>query len=356
MSGGFPTGSPSVSRPAGKGRMPISEIRERVSRTLIDFARDQWAQMGVFVEASRRDTWAQDPEALLVFAVEVARDDARLFDEVLDWLRLNGDLVSGRRLARISHAAPARPLVEAAVEWAALHGSPLRLGSSVVPVPSEPVPLFDRPGLPGRSDETFLRHGFLKPPTVPSGKSTRPDLSLPVNFAFRLRHLFGVSTRADIVRFLLTSGADAPTTLAIAEAAVSTKRNVSGTLGDLAAAGFVERFWVGNEARYRIDRDRWARFLGLETLPAYRDWLQLLRALGEIRLWLRSPEVEGLSDYLRASEARRLMQDVGPLLTRSGVRVVEAGEGVEYWLSFVETVRRTLVLLGPGGTDAQHPG
>lgn len=327
--------------------MPISETRERISRTLLDFARDQWAQMGVLVETSRRDAWAQDPEALLLFTLEVGRDDARLFDEVLDWLRLNGDLVSGRRLARLSQGAPARPLIEAAVEWAALHGSALRLGSSVVQARAEAVPLFDQPGLPGRSDETFLRHGFFKPPTVPSGKSSRPDPSLPVNFAFRLRRFFGVSTRAEIVRFLLTSGVGAATTLAIAEAAASTKRNANDALGDLAAAGVLERFWVGNEARYRIDRDRWARFLGLDAVPAYRDWRQLLEALGEIRRWLRSPEVDGLSDYLRASEARRLVGRVGPLLTRAGVDVPQAGEGAEYWVSFVETVENALAALEP---------
>jgi len=326
--------------------MPISEASERVSGALLHFARDQWAQMGVLVEASRRDTWAQDPEALLVFTVEVARDDARLFDEVLDWLRLNGGLVSGRRLSRMSEANPARPLVEAAVEWAALNGSPLRLGSAVAQTPSEPVPLFGSPGLPGRSDETFLQHGFVKPATAPSNKSSTPDLSLPVNFAFRLRRSLGVSTRAEIVRFLLTSGGDAATTLAIAKAAASTKRNVNDTLGDLAAAGLIERFWVGNEARYRLDRDRWARFLGLEAVPSYRAWPELLGALGEIRRWLRSPEVEGLSDYLRASEARRLMSRAGPLLQRAGVPVVQAGEGAEYWASFVETVENALAALG----------
>lgn len=325
--------------------MSILETRERVSRSLLDFARDQWAQMGVFVEASRRDLWAQDPEALLVFTLEVARDDARLFDEVLDWLRLNGDLISGRRLARLSPDA-ARSLVEAAVEWAWRHGSPLRLRLRDLEAPSEPTPLFEQPGLPGRSDDIFLRHGFAKPVTSPSEKSSRPEPTLPINFAFRLRALVGVSTRAEILRFLLTARTEAVTTLAVADAAVSTKRNASATLGDLAAAGVLERFWVGNEARFRIDRDRWATFLELEQVPDFRDWPALLGALAEIHRWLRSPEADKLSDYLRASEARRLMSGVGPLLARAGVPPVWEGEGADYWPSFVETTTAALELLG----------
>ncbi len=204
------------------------------------------------------------------FSLEVARDDARLFDEILDWLRVNGDLIGGRRLATIARNDPALPLVRASVDWAAAHGSPLRLGSGTLAPGSEPVPLFRNTGLPGRADEIFLSHGLIKPATSPSGKSAAPDLGLPINFAFRLRRHFGVNARAEIVRFLLTTGVPDATTLAISFAAASTKRNVSEALSHLAAAGDVERRWVGNEARYGIDRARWAAFLGLEPddLPA----------------------------------------------------------------------------------------
>ena len=99
--------------------MPVSETRARVCSFLLDFARDEWAQMGVFIAGGRRDTWAQDPEALLLFSLEIGRDYARFFDELLDWLRANGDSVSGRRLAALARHDPALQIVGAAVEWAA---------------------------------------------------------------------------------------------------------------------------------------------------------------------------------------------------------------------------------------------
>lgn len=324
--------------------MPVSETRERVFSSLLDFARDEWAQMGVFLTGGRRGTWAQDPEALLVFSLEVARDDARLFDELLDWLRVNGDVVSGRRLAALARHDPALPIVRAAVERAAQHGSPLRLGSGHVMPHGEPVPLFRNAGLPGRADEIFLAHGFLKPPTAPSGKSAAPNVGLPINLAFRLRRHFGVNARAEIVRFLLTTAVPDATTLAISVAAASTKRNVSDALASLAAAGDVERYWVGNEARYRLDRGRWARFLGLDPdrIPGHRDWPQLLHALAEIRRFLARPDLDELTDYMRAGEARQLMSRLKPVLGYAGVSVGDSGHGADYWPTFLQNVEGVL--------------
>ncbi len=324
--------------------MSISETRERLFSSLLDFARDEWAQMGVFLTGGRRDTWAQDPEALLVFSLEIARDDARLFDELLDWIRVNGDIISGRRLGALAGHDPALPIVRAAVEWAAQHGSPLRFGSGSVTAEGEPVPLFRDAGLPGRADEIFLAQGFLKPPTAPSGKSSAPNVELPINLAFRLRRHFGVNTRAEIVRFFLTTGVPDATALAISAAAASTKRNVSDALANLAAAGDVERYWVGNEARYRLDRERWARFLGLDPdrIPSHRDWPQLLHALAAIRRFLARADLDELTDYQRASEARQLVSGLTPALAHAGVSVSDSGVGADYWPTFLENVERAL--------------
>lgn len=81
--------------------MPISALRETVRRELVGFAWDQWAQLGVFGHTERRDRATADPEALLLFTLEVGRDDPRLFDEVLDWLLTNQGLISVQRLRNL---------------------------------------------------------------------------------------------------------------------------------------------------------------------------------------------------------------------------------------------------------------
>ncbi len=105
--------------------MQISDLRREVRARLLAFAWDQWAQVGAFGTARRADRTA-DPEALLLFTLEVARADARLFDEVLDWLALNERLVSVQRLRNLCRDHTDRALAEAALAWVAQSREPRR--------------------------------------------------------------------------------------------------------------------------------------------------------------------------------------------------------------------------------------
>jgi len=193
-------------------------------------------------------------------------------------------------------------------------------------------------------DDAFLKYGFAKPRADSRLRSSPPDRFLPVNFAFRLRDLLGVSARAEIVRFLVTSRARDATVLTVAEAASYAKRNVAEALGQLARSDFVTAFWIGNEGRYGIEPDRWAQLLELEpsALPVYRPWPSLLTALQEVWAWARDPELDELSDYLLASRARELVDSVGARLAAAGVRLAEKGIAADYWASFIETVEAAL--------------
>lgn len=332
--------------------MQISELRRRVTDALVEFAWAEWGQMGVSAAVRQVDGWSQDPEALLGFTLHVARGEPRLFDELLDWLRLNGDLVSGRRISRLAQRDEERALVGAAVEWAADHGSPLRVAPRQ-DRPGKPQLVFPKLRPPSRTDEAFRRNGFLKAPTKPSNKSARPDTTLPINFAFRLRQLFGIGARAEIVRFLLTTDAPTENTQAIADAALSVKRNVNDALNELVAAGQLARRTTGNVAWYSLDRERWANFLGLDEseIPTHRDWPRILWVLIEIDRWLNDPDNEILDDYLRASEARRLMDGLDNSLARAGIAIVRHGHGADFWPSFVTSLELILATLRHEGPE-----
>ena len=159
-----------------------------------------------------------------------------------------------------------------------------------------------------------------------------------------------MSARAEIVRFLVTSRARDATVSTVAEAASFAKRNVAEALGQPARSDFVTAFWIGNEGRYGIELDRWARLLELEPadVPVYRPWPSLLTALREVWAWARDPELDELSDYLLASRARELVDSVCPRLAAAGVRLAEKGIAADYWASFVETVENALGELETG--------
>ncbi len=327
--------------------MQISTLRTRLQTAVTDFVWSQWSQMGVPSEERRRDRWAQDPEALLVFGLEVGRDDPRLFDELLGWLVVNDDLVSRRRLANICNRTDAtRPVLDAALAWAGAHGARLQ------PL-SEPnhqgvvVPLWIGARPVRRVDEIFSRYGFAKPAVETSVRSSAPDRSRPVNFAFRLRDLLGLTARAEIVRFMLTSRADDATALTVTDPAAYTKRNVSEALGQLSRSGFLTSFWVGNEGRYGIELERWSHLLDLRPteLPTYKPWRSLLELLRRVLVWSRDPDLDQLSDYLLASRARDVMLDVDSRLGHSTVRSGWRAVGADYWISFVQTIEEALAEL-----------
>lgn len=324
--------------------MQISELRREVSGALRWFAWDQWAQMGVSAGSGRRDGWAADPEALLLLTFEVGRDDPRLFDEVLDWLVVNERLISVQRLRNLARDEGDGALVESALGWLSRWRPRPRLASRPPPAPAA-----DRAGRPlfrgahaviQRPDDAFSAHGLLRAQVAPSRKSQAPDLDAPINFAFRMRHLLGVGARAEVMRALLCSNAPRLSVYVIAEAAGYAKRNVQEALTSLAAAGVIDGITIANEQRYGAPRDRWAQLLDLDELPALVDWPQLLYALRRILRWLHDPGAEELSDYMLASEARVLMDELAPELRFAGVPAHDShARGAEYWPRFVETVR-----------------
>lgn len=329
--------------------MPISALRTEVGERLQGFAWDQWSQLGVLARADRRDRWAIDPEALLLFTLEIGRDDPRLFDEVLDWLVVNERLVSVQRLRNLTRDDADTALVDATLAWVARRRPRARLTAATARNQADrdgAKPLFRTTHVPTRDfDEAFLAHGLLKPRVEPSGNSQPPDPALPVNFAFLLRHLLGIGARAEATRVLL--GVDAPGVSAqvVAQSAGYAKRNVHEALASLRAAGVVDVIVIGNEQRFTAPRERWATLLGMRTdeLPRHRDWPALLYALRRIVRWLADPRTEELSNYMRASDARQLVDEIAPELRFAGVAVSDRGtRGAEYWEDLVSTVHGAL--------------
>lgn len=328
--------------------MPISELRERVDEQLLDFVWNEWAQMGVLAVPRFESPWAADPEALLLLTLEVGRSDARVFDETLDWLTVNGGLVSQQRLRNLCVDDDDRKLAGAALAWAGAHQPALRSARArAVASAGELEPLFVPSVRVSNPDPVFEAYGLLKGPTQPSGKSQTPRLDLPVNFAFRLRRIFGIGSRAEIVRFLLTSQLPGAETEVVRRASGYARSNVRDVADALVAAGVAGSYTrgAGGDRFYRVDVDRWRSFLQLDRIPQHRDWPQLFAALRLLRRWLGRPELDNLSDYLRASEARQLMKQLEPDLRYAGVPVRDAGTGADYWESFVESVNAALSAL-----------
>ncbi len=326
-----------------------SSLSHHLSDQLVAFAWEEWAQMGVLATPHRRSPWAQDPEALIVFTLEVARADARLFDELMDWLLVNESLLSVRRLRAMCIDETDRALVAAALGWLARRRPRARLGKRE---PTAAVttlrPLFRSEGPVSKADEDFAAAGWTRPPLVPSHKSSPPDSIAPINLAFRLRQILGVGIRAEAVRVLLTTDAPCVNAQTLARSTGYAKRNVHEALVGLSNAGVVSAFTVNGEQRYKADRPAWAALLGgsPDELPPGRDWPQLLGALRRILRWSSQLELATMSDYLIASSDRDLLEAIRPDLAFAGIPVDLSRSPENTLLEPEEVIKRLLAKIG----------
>ena len=335
--------------------MLISELRERTRQGFLEFAWRQWAQLGVFANIVGLDGWAIDPEALILFTIAIARSDPRLFDEVLDWIAENRRLLTMQRLRNLSRRFPVDVrLVGAVIAWA---GEPVSSGwlkdQRAIRL-SEDAPVFssDVVSFVGEPDPTFAEYGYIRPRAVRSGKSREPDITIPANFAFRLRHLFGPGGRSEVMRVLLTF-ADGPLNAArISDESGFAKRNVSDTLAGLVASETIKARWSGNERHFIAYRNKWATLLEIDAsakrIPSFVSWVHLFPASLEIIAWLDNEAETNDSEYLVSSRARRLIEHVTDDLEMAGIDFPPKRPvlGAEYLSVFEEAVESLLAMMG----------
>lgn len=339
--------------------MKAERLRDEVAAALQDLAWDQWSQLGVSAAApKRREERAVDPEALLLLTLEVGRGDPRLFDEVLDWLALNQPLISVHRLRNLCANPMDRALVDSALGWADRTRGRERVtaGQTLSEAGSKPVPLFGSlPAPRGDLDPAFATHGLARTRLTASGKSQAPRLHDPISFAFRLRRLLGVGVRAEVMRTLLTIRAPRLSGRVIAATSGFAQRNVRDGLAHLYEAGVIDMADISGDRYYSARSPDWAALLGLASapdIPLHYEWIPACRALTKIIRWLGRPELDELSPYFRASQARTLTNEIEADLRLAGVHPeVYAALGAGFWDEFVEIVRAT-IRAAPGGARA----
>lgn len=305
----------------------LATAAKRLRSATHTFLWDEWSQLGVAANPHRASNWAADPEATLVFTLAVARDEPRLFDEVLDWLKANYGIAGKQRALNFAPAFGVdRDLVHAVFAWASPHGAALastrdskRSGNK------ELVDLFAVDGAPVRSgkiDPAFAQYGFRRPELTARRHSGHPDTASAIGFAFRLRHLLGVSARAEALRHLLLVGGEA-SAVQIATLSGYSKRNVAEALNDLVSADVIRVRRRANQHVYSADRNRWGEFLniGADSFPAYLEWPGFYASLWQLLSWFESERARPIDETLLASASRQLTLEIAPGFESIGMRV-----------------------------------
>lgn len=337
------------------------------SRTFLDAVRDllwrQWSSLGVPGATGETRGWIVDPEALLVGTIQFARYDPRLFDAALDWCLAHGKWMSTTRLRwlrkNLTHeearvlAATASALAsqDRSAKWRALraHGE------------DTPIPLFltadDRPLPLGTTpDPTFLPCGVVRPPWERGRVASRLSLRNPAALRLRMRALFGISSRAEIVLFLLTHHGGHPRR--VARQINHAQPPVAKAMAEMAYAGPLTEHRTAREIEYSLDGAAWRRFLDLPDGLRWAQWGLVFRALR--RVWGCLQEMRGrpVTPAVLGSELTTCAEQVNALLHESELGVVfetlVPGRPEDYAATFEEGTRELFRRVGTVATTGAH--
>ncbi len=263
-----------------------------------------WAELGLSGWRRRHPSHAIDPEPLILFTAFLGDADPRLRDEATDWCIVYGRYVSAVRLKNfLTHQSP------------------------------EVQQAF------GRFAATVNAHSSLRWPGAtaprryrPTGRSEVADFRRPSLVVLRLRALFGVGARAEILRAFLGDQSATLSAGDLAPDAGYTKRNVAEVLDALRMAGLLEVIPYRNQLRYRLAQPTELAALAGDLPTAFPNWRSIFRILE--RLMGTAQNAAGLRPNVRNVEAARTSHELAEDLRLVEMKPPPAGDGQDAWKTF----------------------
>ncbi len=209
---------------------------------LLTFLWKQWSVFGVAggTRVEKID-WIIDPEALLVFSLEITRYEPRLFDEILNWLIVNSKWIDIQRLRGIvkNKDKIVQQLSGAMAGFLAAKENTYRrkwasfANEHVAENKNKKESLFITkegkfyPTAQERS-KSFSNYGFIREEVQIYKKALEASVAPLCNVRILLRALFSIGSRSECILYLLTheSGQSADTAEAIGRSVRGTQDNL----------------------------------------------------------------------------------------------------------------------------------
>lgn len=323
--------------------MSLKDFREALLEQILNFLWRQWSALGVFGTAGAEEDWILDPEPLLVFSLEIARYEPRLFDEILSWLWTNGHRLDAARIRKI--LLDGRSENTARVAGGALHfiaetalsrkwKSVIELGRERFLVDSKdhpPEALFrlksgEPHPLAGErdADVRFARFGLNRPMIKSISQGLEVSINTQANIRFLLRSLFGVGARSESILYLLTHEAGHPTM--IADATGYFRLSIRDALEELADSKMIMPRRSGRRVEYWMPQKRWWDFISYARVeerakPKWVHWVDVYAALAQLWRTVDAAAGEELSEYMTASRLQDSLEVLRREFSRAGVEV-----------------------------------
>ena len=329
----------------------LKKFKSSYLNQVLDLIWRQWTALGVAGYSKSEDRRVIDPEALLLFTCSMGRYEPRLFDEVLDWLDLNGRFINIQRLKTILKKENFQGKdVLAAIAGIMSRRAAMRKWGRLAQKKSgdreEEDLFFKKDGEPmeayGELDPHFKEYGLRRGPLEFRGYSKPPPAAAPQSLIYKLRSLFGVNARCEIMLYLLAHSSGHPSR--VARETYYYQKTVQDTLVDMTFSGLVKVLTKGREKHYRLEREQWGMLLpATGEFPGWITWAPLYSALERIWRKLNQPQLLSLDPLLQSSELRKLIGEVKPDVQRAGLAELlsdaSAYPGEEYIPVFISDMK-----------------
>ncbi len=265
----------------------LIEFRENIVDNLLELLWSQWNSIGLSGTINSQNKFNIDPEAMIAFSLNICRFEPRLFDEIINWLNNNGSLINIQRLRNIikkekfKSVEIIQPIANILSQkqkfnkWKNLFGEFFaknnKLKSVFIKKTGEDYPKF------GEMDSTFEKYGYYR------GKISYRNLSVGIPsknreaLIFKIRMLFGVNTRAEIINYFMEGNESHPTELA--KNIYFYQKTVQDVLVDMHHSGLILMNKNGREKRYYIDKQHWYNFFNYNDQQEYWiNWVKIYKA------------------------------------------------------------------------------
>lgn len=303
----------------------LVEFRALVLDRLLALLWRQWSALGVPGHGPVEERRVIDPEPLLLLSLTVARYDPRLFDEILDWLVVNGAFLNVQRLKTLETRFDFRCKAQLSAVSDLLgkkYGNPLKWRRlSTAHLNGKPEPLFfmkDGKALPVPDDHApeFSAHGLTRGPIKLRGHAQPfPAKGMP-SLLLRLRALLGVNARCELLCLLGAALEIHPS--GIARQTGYFPRTVQNALSEMAWSGVVQVRSTKRQKMYWLQSGVLDPLLKPEGNPVpWYNCVSMFRALEMLWLGVIDPKLQEMETLLLASELRRLSREMRPLLAQA---------------------------------------
>ncbi|NLB64568.1 MAG: hypothetical protein GX801_10775 [Fibrobacter sp.] len=238
----------------------LTDLRNALLEEQLAFLWRSWVALGVSGYGEAADMYTIiDPEALLLYTLEISRYDSRLYDEVWDWCSVNGQFFAIPRLKRLLQSKAELTQRQIAVladvlgtstthkKWKALQKKH--------PQKEEPVNLFklkngDKLPITGALDPQFLRHDIQRHQLNLRGYSQPFNPDLTANLLLKLRSFMSATARCEIVVALIAGTEKHPAL--VARETGYYQKTIQDTMVEMLWSGLLATRQRGREKLYRL--------------------------------------------------------------------------------------------------------